>query len=125
MFRNRGLGGKIIPSKPLPPCENIVMNRSELVEHDVNVRQTWSALVSPEGKAKLKAVAQPARLALYKDIDAKIKTKYLETLQTLNQELDVIQLKGFGPLRQAKNQQPLDQVLAGVAQDVLSEIGYL
>lgn len=101
------------------------MNRSELVEHDVNVRQTWSALVSPEGKAKLKAVAQPARLALYKDIDAKIKTKYLETLQTLNQELDVIQLKGFGPLRQAKNQQPLDQVLAGVAQDVLSEIGYL
>lgn len=101
------------------------MNRSELVEHDVNVRQAWSALVSADGKAKLKAIVQPARLAMYKDIDTKVKTKYLETLRTLNSELDVIQLKGFGPLRQSKVQQPLDEILASAAHDVLSEIGFL
>ena len=101
------------------------MNRSELCEHDINVRQAWSALVSEDGAKKLKAVAQPARLAMYKDIDAKIKAKYLETLRTLNEDLEVIQLKGFGPLRQSKTQQPLDQVLAAAVHDVLSEIGYL
>lgn len=101
------------------------MNRSELVDHDVNVRQAWSALVTPDAKAKLQAIVQPARLALYKDIDAKVKTKYLETLRTLNEDLEVIQLKGFGSLRQSKTQQPLDQVLASAAHDVLSEIGFL
>ena len=125
MFRNRGLGGKIIPSKPLTPCENIVMNRSEMVEHDVNVRNAWVSLMPADAAKKIRLLAQPARAALYTDLDNKIKTKYLETLQVLNKELEVIQLKGFGPLRQSKDQQPLDQVLMDVTQTVLTESGFI
>ena len=101
------------------------MNRSEMVEHDVNVRNAWVALVSPEDAKKLRTIAQPARIELYKSIDAKVKARYLETLAKLNEDLEVIQLKGFGPLRQSKNQQPLDSVLADVAHDVLRETGLI
>lgn len=101
------------------------MNRSEMCEHDVNVRNAWVSLMPADAATKIAAIAQPTRLNLYKDLDAKIKTKYLETLRDLNKELEVIQLKGFGPLRQSKNQQPLDQVLMDVTRDVLTESGYI
>ena len=113
----------MIPSKPLSPCENIVMNRSECFEHDINVRNAWVPLIGPDDVKKMRLIVQPTRTELYQSIDAKIKTKYLETLRDLNKELDVVQLKGFGPLRQSKNQQPLDMILAGVAHDVLIELG--
>jgi hypothetical protein len=101
------------------------MNRSEMCEHDVNVRNAWVPLISAADAAKMKAMMQPARTEFYQSIDAKIKDRYLETLRDLNKDLVVVQLKGFGPLRQSKNQQPLDMVLAGVAHDVLSETGLI
>lgn len=101
------------------------MNRSDLVEHDVNVRNAWVSLIDADVAKKIRLIAQPARLALYQDLDAKIKAKYLETLRELNKNLVVIQLKGFGPLRQSTNQQPLDMVLMDVTHDVLTESGYI
>lgn len=125
MFRNRGLGDKILSIKTPDTCEILVMNTSECFEHDINTRNTWVSLMPADMTAKIRAIAQPARRALYADLDAKIKSKYLETLRELNKDLIVIQLKGFGPLRQSKNQTPLDQVLTSVAQDVLIESGFI
>ncbi|MNS76608.1 Phage RNA polymerase binding, RpbA [compost metagenome] len=96
-----------------------------MCEHDVNVRNAWVPLISEAAATKMKAIMQPARTELYQSIDAKIKDRYLETLRDLNKDLVVVQLKGFGPLRQSKNQQPLDMVLASVAHDVLTETGLI
>lgn len=101
------------------------MNISECFEHDINTRNAWVALMPADMTAKIRLIAQPARRALYADLDAKIKSKYLETLRELNKEMVVIQLKGFGPLRQSTKQSPLDQVLSSVAQDVLIESGFI
>lgn len=101
------------------------MNRSDCFDHDINVRNAWVPLISEADAKKMRSILQPARTELYQSIDAKIKDKYLATLRDLNKNLIVIQLKGFGPLRQSTNQQPLDMVLASVAHDVLTESGLI
>lgn len=125
MFRNRGLGGKILSIKTPDTCEILVMNISDCFEHDINTRNVWVELMPADMAAKIRVIAQPARRALYADLDAKVKAKYLEKLRELNKDLIVVQLKGFGPLRQSTKQTPLGPLLSSVAQDVLIESGFI
>lgn len=101
------------------------MVTSDCFVNDNNVRNAWVALATAADKAKIHALSVDTRFAFYRDVDSRIKEKYLETLRELNTDLNVIHIRGFGPTRQSTNQQPLDLVMSGVAFDVLSEIGMM
>lgn len=102
------------------------MNTSECFAHDVDARNAWVALMPADAVAKIRAIAQPARRALYQDLDQKVKDRYLETLRDLNKEMHVVHVKGLGPVRQAKNQAPaLHLILSSAAHDILIENGFV
>lgn len=106
------------------------MRNSECFEHDIAVRNAWvigltedqKEMLRGDQKTNIGGVSQPARFELYREIDQLVKTKYLETLRELNRDQIVIHIKGFGPVRQAKDQMPPDLRLAGVGGDVIASL---
>jgi hypothetical protein len=108
--------------------DSLVRVDSQCFEHDIMVRNSWTFQVSDDAAAKIGVMTQAARMALYQDIDNTIKTKYVEALHELNKEIVVIHLKGYGPLRQAKEQvlnskDSKELFLADIAANVLSDLG--
>lgn len=102
------------------------MTTSECFAHDVQTRNAWVALMPADSLAKIRAIAQPARSALYQDLDQKVKNRYLETLRESNKEMHVVHVKGLGPVRQSKNQVPdLGLILSSAAHDILIENGFV
>lgn len=133
---------------PIPtndPCEEFVVSNeiastvarhldslsrvdSQCFEHDIMVRNSWTFQVSDDTAGKLKVMTQAARMALYQDIDNTIKTKYVEALRELNQDIEIVHIKGYGPARRAKDQVAYDKdskqfFLNDIAATVLSDLG--
>lgn len=94
---------------------------SECFAHDIEVRNAWVSLMPADMAAKLRAIAQPARTAFYLDLDMKVKQRYVETLREKNKDMHVIHVKGYGPVRQSKNQLPLHLYVSSAAHDILIE----
>lgn len=109
------------------------MRNSECFEHDIAVRNAWVEHLTEDDKVLLRGdqktnaggVEKTARFELYREIDQMVKTQYLDELRESNKDQVVIHIKGFGPVRQAKDQLPTDMRLSSVASDVIASLNLI
>lgn len=109
------------------------MNKSQCFEHDIAVRNAWIARLSDDTKfmirgdhkAGLPGMEKGHRFELYRAVDELVKSKYLETLRYLNQDQNVIHIKGFGPVRQAKEQIDSEFLLMQVSGEVIATLDFV
>ena len=90
--------------------------------HDINVRNSWVPLVEEKDRQRIQLIERSARFELYRDIDSRIKSVYIDILKSANAELEIVHIKGLGPTRRSKNQLNLDQALADAALVVIKEL---
>lgn len=106
------------------------MSNSQCFEHDIAVRNAWVArltddqqfMIRGDHKAGLPGMEKEHRFELYRAIDELVKTRYLEVLRELNADQQVVHIKGFGPVRRAKEQVEPDFLLMEVSGDVIASL---
>jgi hypothetical protein len=108
------------------------MSKSECFEHDIAVRAAWMEkltedqlyMLRGDKKTNVGGMVKAQRFEVYKAIDELVKTRYLETLIVANQDPFTVHIKGYGPIRQSKDQLPTDIRMSGVAFDVIAELDF-
>jgi len=103
-----------------------------MFEHDVAVRSAWMECLTEDQlfmlrgdkKTNIGGMVKAQRFEVYKAIDELVKTRYLTTITNANKDLFIVHVKGYGPIRQSKDQMPADQRMSSVAFDVIAELDF-